>query len=206
MEQTTEKLRADELVQKQRSSTYSLTSTRSTLKVAQARLSKFKAEEGLVSSQQVNNTLASNQTLQDEIIKIGSERDYINGRLLALSKSLNTQAATLGISYNIGADKILQTQLSTYATLLGELTTQTAVLSDNHPTVLNLKDKVQKLYDSIAARVNSLTGKVVSPTDLNTLLTSGASANDGAGDVYASLIDLQAQLVGLNNRHKYLQI
>lgn len=186
-----ERLRADELYQREAAINKMLQGYRENLHQTQQNILEYQAKSNIVSQEQFNELTMN---LEGSRIKLAE----LKANLAGVKGNIQSLQSTLGISAKIAAALHLLQQDALFQELAAKWSQAAAILTEclskwgeKHPEVVNAKDNHEKLHTQLLKRTQQLTPKSnLSPDKLVALASSNAA-------LYTRLVELVSNRRGM---------
>ena len=192
-------LRVQEAVQRDAGFQSSLNASETKLKIAQKRLSDYKARTGLNSSEQVTALSSNIETLRRQRAEILAQHQQASTRLKEISASLKISTQQAEDAFVLQTDQIFQQNLKDYSETSAALVVLSSKFLPNHPTVVGGKARRDAAQRALLTRSQSLLGRPINQAALQPL--NPTSTNDSARDtVFQALVAARAQERGLQSQ------
>ncbi|WP_017295967.1 GumC family protein [Geminocystis herdmanii] len=185
----------------------------SKLTKAQSRLSDYKMQSGLSSSDQVGYLINTIEQLRKQRAELVTQTRQSEATLEQLSKTLQTSSPEASDSLTLQSDQEFQNSLKEYTQITLELEALKESRGENYPDVLELKDKQQTALNIFLKRGESLLGKSLDQNSLQNLnLDNTSGLGIKRGELYQKIVTLESehkgfmgQLEALNQQIKELE-
>ncbi len=191
-------LRAEEQAELDKSAQKVLSDAEAKLTKAQKRISEYKAESGLNSSDQVKNLIANLGTLQIQYIQSIAEYHQINDRLKQQIRTLGLQPQEAADALVLATDQEFQKILEKYTNANATLIELRGNRGENYPDLVKARHERESSLDALLERGQLLLDKPLEKLGLELLIldnTNGSGAK--RADLFAQLVDLKADQEGL---------
>ncbi len=164
---------------------------------AQNRLSDYKIESGLSSSDQVGYLINTIEQLRKQRAELFTQTRQSEATLQQLSNTLRTSSTEASDSLTLQSDQEFQNSLKEYTQITLELNTLKENRGENYPDVVELKDKQKIALNTFLRRGESLLGK---PLDQNSLQNLNLDNTSGLGikrgELYKQIVTLESEYQG----------
>ncbi|MGI0480114.1 GumC family protein [Geminocystis sp. CENA526] len=185
----------------------------SKLTKAQSRLSDYKMQSGLSSSDQVGYLINTIEQLRKQRAELITQTSQSEATLKQLSETLQTSSPEASDSLTLQSDQEFQNSLKEYTQITLELEALKESRGENYPDVLELKDKQQTALNIFLKRGESLLGKSLDQNSLQNLnLDNTSGLGIKRGELYQKIVTLESehkgfvgQLEALNQQIKELE-
>ena len=190
-------LRIEEQQERDKSSEKALATAQSKLTAAQQRVSTYKAQSGLNSSDQVKGLIANIDHLRQKRAEMLAVRQQINGHVLQLSTALNLSPQEAADALVLQTDQLFQKSYTDYsestATLVGLLPER----GPNYPDVVEARRQQEAARQALLERGQLLLGRSVDELTLSRLvLDNGNGSGIKRGELFQELVQQQSKLQG----------
>lgn len=180
---------------------------------AQSRLSDYKMQSGLSSSDQVGYLINTIEQLRKQRAELITQTRQSEATLKQLSETLQTSSPEASDSLTLQSDQEFQNSLKEYTQITLELDALKESRGENYPDVLELKDKQQTALNIFLKRGESLLGKSLDQETLQNLnLDNTSGLGIKRGELYQKIVTLESehkgfvgQLESLNQQIKELE-
>ncbi len=202
LEAKLEELRKEEIAQQNRSLKGFLGGAEEKLQGAQQRLSTYKAQSRLSSSEQLRDLSINVEGLRRQRSETIAQLQQASARFRDLSASLGLSSQEAVDALVLQADPLFQQYLADYSKASTALVNLSAKFLPNHPTVILKQQEKDVSQAALFQQAQSLLGRSVSIATLEKL-NSGGSSSSGRGSsservaLFQELISLQGQEKGL---------
>ncbi|AFY58137.1 hypothetical protein Riv7116_5771 [Rivularia sp. PCC 7116] len=164
-----DQLRNAEIAQQKARLENGMEASRRKLKGTQKRLSRFKANSGLNSEEQLKNLAVNIEELRRQRSELTAQQEQSQARLSELAGNLNLSSNQASDAFVLQADTLFQNYLNTYSEANSELLKASAKLTKAHPTVINLRTEQQAARNALLNRAKALLNRPVSMPLINRL-------------------------------------
>ena len=191
-------LRTEEQNERDKAVQKALADAEKKLTQAQKRISEYKAESGLKSSDQVKNLINNLGSLQIQYIQTAAEYRKVGDRL-------NQQIGTIGIQPQQAADALVLETDQEFQKILTNYTNANAKLielrgnrGENYPDVVKARNERESSLDALLARGQLLLGKPIEKLTLELLILDNSNGSgEKRANLFVQLVDLKAEQEGL---------
>ena len=187
-----EQLRNEEIAQQKTRLENGMEASRLKLKTAQRRLSKFKADSGLNSDEQLKSLAINIEQLRRRRSELTAEQQQSIAQVSELSDNLSLSSNQASDAFVLQADQLFQNYLKTYSEANSELIKTSAKLTQAHPTIINLQTEQEAARNALLKSAQALLNRPISMPLVNRL---NFSNNESSGSKRAILSE---QLVTTN--------
>lgn len=187
-----EQLRSEEIAQQKARLENGMEASRRKLKAAQRRLSKFKADSGLNSEEQLRSLAVNIEELRRQRSELTAQQQQSQAQVSELSDNLSLSSNQASDAFILQADQLFQNYLKTYSEANSELIKARAKLTAAHPTVINLETEQQAAQTALLKRAQTLLNR---PINMALVTRLNFSNNESSGSKRAILSE---QLVTTN--------
>jgi len=179
-----DQLRNEEIAQQKSRLENGMETSRRKLTTAQRRLSKFKADSGLNSEEQLKSLAVNIEDLRRQRSELTAQQQLSQAQLSELSDNLNLSSNQASDAFVLQADPLFQNYLKNYSEANSELIKETARLTQVHPTVISLQTEQQAAQTALLKRAQALLSRPISMALVNRL---NFSNNESSGSKRAIL-------------------
>ena len=185
-----EMLRTEEQAERDKAVQKALANAEAKLSKAQERISAYKMESGLNSSNQVKNLINNLSSLQIQYIQTTAEYRQISDRL-------KQQIGTLGIEPQQAADALVletdqefQKILDNYTNVNTKLIELRGNRGENYPDVVKARNETESSLNALLTRGQLLLGKPIEKLTLELLiLDNGNGSGEKRANLFVQIID-----------------
>lgn len=193
-------LRKEEVAIKNSSFQKDMVDAEQKLKIAQARLSDFKAKTGLGSKIQLEQISDRLEELRKLLADLMAQKQQAGANLRALSNNLDMSSQQAADAFVLKTDPVFQQNLKDYSDATTTLTVLTSKFLPSNPAVLREKSKQDSARAALLARSQSLLNRPTTLEEVSRLnLNGGASTGMGESSretLFQQLIETQADAKG----------
>ena len=199
-------LRLDEQIEKNKSIQKALLAAKEKLASEQSRVSQYKLESGLNSSDQIKNLITNIESIRSKRSQLIAERSQVNDELESLSRNLKMTPSQAAEALNLQTDQQLTESYGVYSSAIGELNALVKARGPNYPDVVKLKGKSSSALADSLARAKVILGREIAERELEIyLLNNGASPSTPRGSLFQMLVEKDAVLRGIDGELVSLQ-
>jgi len=196
-----EVLRVEEQEERDRAVQKALSDAEVKLTKAQKRISNYKTESGLNSSEQIKNLIANLGTLQIQYIQTAAEYRQVSDRL-------NQQIQTLGLEPQQAADSLVLATDQEFQKILINYTNANARLielrgnrGENYPDLAKARHESESSLEALLSRGQLLLGKPLEKLALELLILDNSNGSGAKrADLFVELVDLKTDQKGLSGK------
>jgi uncharacterized protein involved in exopolysaccharide biosynthesis len=199
------RLRNEELAQRNQETQVPLQSVRAKLEAAQQRLAQYKAKSVLSSPDQIKDLSANLEQLRRQRAEILGQQQHTTTRLQQLSVSLKLSPQEANDAFILQADQSFQQYLKDYSDASGNREALLSKLLPESPVVVQATAKQEAAKAAFLARGRVVLGK---PVDEQTLYRLNLKLNSGQAErekLFSELIDTKAEQQGLTDQVQTLE-
>ncbi|MDJ0649303.1 MAG: hypothetical protein QNJ60_11415 [Xenococcaceae cyanobacterium MO_188.B19] len=201
-----EMLRTEEQTERDKAVQKALSDAEAKLTKAQQRISAYKTESGLNSSNQVKNLINNLGSLQIQYIQTAAEYRKISDRL-------NQQIGTVGIQPQQAADALVLETDQEFQKILANYTNGNTKLielrgnrGENYPDVVKARNETESSLNALLTRGQLLLGKPVEKLTLELLILDNSNGSgEKRANLFVQIIDLKAEQQGLSGKIENLK-
>ena len=179
-----DQLRREEIVQQRSRLESGMDASRRKLKTAQKKLSRFKADSGLNSQEQLTDLASNIEDLRRQRTELTAQQQQSQAQLSELSDNLSLSSNQASDAFVLQADQLFQNYLKNYSEANSELLKVRAKLTQAHPTVINLETEEQAARTALLNRAQALLNR---PTSMALINRLNFSNNESSGSKRATL-------------------
>lgn len=194
-------LRTQESTQRDASILATLSSSQKKLEIAQKRLSRYKAQSGLSSVDQIKELSINIEQLRRQRAEILAQQKQISNRLVQLSTNLNLSAQQATDAFILQSDPLFQQNSKDYSDASTTLVVLGSKLTPSHPTVISEKAKRDAAQTALINRSHSLLRRPVSQATLQQFNLGGSANSSSAREaLFQEVVTVQADEKGLKGQ------
>ena len=194
-------LREEELAQKNKYVEDTLKDYQITLSKAQKKLSDYKASSGFTSSDQVKKLIENLAKIQIDYVDTSVLNRQISDRRQQLSKNLNLSPEEAANALVLGTDQEFQKILDQYTAANSAVINLRATRGVNYPDVVKVRKEREANLQALINRGGILLKKPIDKLALDFLILDNSNGSgDKRANLFAQLIDLHSEQVGLNGK------
>ncbi len=191
-------LRLEEQSERDKAVQQALLDARVKLTEAQNKLSDYKLQSGLNSSDQIEDFIGNIGKLQIERIDTIAQYQQINARLQKLANTLKLSPQTAANALVLQTDQEFQKILSEYTDNSTLLMTLLPYRGPNYPDVIEARQKKQAALKALLERGQKLLGIPVEQINLELLILDNSNGSGvKRGDLFVQLVTMDAEQRGL---------
>jgi uncharacterized protein involved in exopolysaccharide biosynthesis len=190
-----DKLRVQEVIQRDGSFQYGLSSAQTKLEIAQKRLSDYKARSGLSSNEQIQSFSDNIEQLRRQRAEILAQQQQAQARVTQMASNLNLSSQQATDAFVLKSDQVFQQYLKDYSDASGNISVLNSKFLPDHPTLLAEKAKQEAAQTALLARGQALLGRTASLASLRQLNLSNDS-NSAQEKLYQDLVTVQSEQRG----------
>jgi uncharacterized protein involved in exopolysaccharide biosynthesis len=191
-----DELRKEEIAQQNSSLKGFLGGAEEKLQGAQQRLSTYKAQSGLSSSDQLRDLSVNLEALRRQRAETVAQLQQINARFRDLSATLGLSSQEAVDALVLQADPLFQQYLADYSKATTTLVNLSAKFLPDHPAVSTKQKEKDVAQAALFQQAQSLLGRSVFVATLEKL-NSGSGSSSQRVALFQELISLQGQEKGL---------
>jgi uncharacterized protein involved in exopolysaccharide biosynthesis len=191
-----DELRKEEIAQQNSSLKGFLGGAEEKLQGAQQRLSTYKAQSGLSSSDQLRDLSVNLEALRRQRAETVAQLQQVNARFRDLSATLGLSSQEAVDALVLQADPLFQQYLADYSKATTTLVNLSAKFLPDHPAVSAKQKEKDVAQAALFQQAQSLLGRSVSVATLEKL-NSGSGSSSQRVALFQELISLQGQEKGL---------
>jgi len=197
------KLRIEEVSQREDGSQAPLKSSQEKLKQAQKRLSEYKASSGLSSSDQVKDLSNNIEQLRKQKAESYAQVQQTTKRLAQLSSDLGLTVSEAGNAFLLQADQLFQQNVKDYNESSAALIVSNAKWGENHPLVVKEASRQSAARSALLDRAAALLGRKV---DLSLLERLNIKSETGSSreSLLRDLVAVQSEQKGVSAQNEAL--
>ena len=196
-----EVLRIEEQEERDRAVQKALSDAEAKLTEAQKRISEYKTESGLNSSDQIKNLITNLGTLQIQYIQTAAEYSQISNRL-------KQQITIIGLEPQQAADALVLETDQEFQKILTNYTNANATLielrgnrGENYPDLVKARHERESSLDALLERGQLLLGKPLEKLSLELLILDNSNGSGvKRADLFVELVDLKTEQEGLSGK------
>ena len=194
-----QELRKQERIQREKSSESALQNAQTKLTEAQRKLSDYKAESNLHSSEQISQLISNIETLRQQKADAFAKQQETASRLRQLSLDLEISSQQAATAFVLQTDQQFQEILKQYNTVITKLEQLLSYRGENYPDVVKAKEEKETIEKMLLQRGEILLGKAIALTDLENLgLDNSNGSGEKRAELFQQLITLKSNSEGLN--------
>ncbi len=194
-------LRINEVHLRQKGFGNAIASAKERLDKAQKRLLAYKAQAGIVSTDQLKSLVTVVDDLRKSRIELLGQQARSDNRLGQLTKNLGLTSQQAAGAFMLQGDPIFQQYLKDYSEATATLVVERSKWGDNHPQVIKEIARQSAAYTALLKRASALMGKAMDEVTLQKLNLSsiGASGTNRAA-LFQDLVASQAEATGIGGQ------
>lgn len=196
LEVTLNKLRTQEIAQKNMSLQSALVFSQNKLEAAQARLSDYKARSGLSSNEQLNDLSSNIEELRRKRAEILGQQQQMSARLGQLSTNLKLSAGEATDAFVLQADQLFQQHLKDYNDASTSLVVLGSKFTPDHPTVISEKARQNAAQTALMSQSQSVLGRPVNQATIQQFNLSSTSSAAAREKLFQEVVVVQADRQG----------
>ncbi|MEW5860945.1 MAG: hypothetical protein AB1861_26830 [Cyanobacteriota bacterium] len=191
------KLRNQEISQRDAGLQSSLIASQRKLEVAQKRLSDYKARSGLSGNEQVTSLATNIELLRKQRAEIVAQQQQATARLQQLSGNLNLSAQQAADAFALQTDQLFQQYLQTYNEASSSLVVLESKFLPENPTVAREQARRDAAKVALVQRSQSVLGRPVTEQTLAQLNLSSTTSGAAREKLFQDLVVVQTEQQGL---------
>lgn len=192
-------LRLSEIQQRDVPTQKILLETQAKLEDAQKKVSAYKLDSGLSSTEQVD-TLSSNiEQLRRQRAELAAQEAQAQGRLRQLGGELGLSPAEAADAFKLQADQIFQQTLKDFSEASATLKVQSSKFGPNHPRIVKEVKRRDAAKQALQRRARDLLGREAADDTL-TRLALASDGGSGRDTLFQDLVTAQSQAVGARDQ------
>ena len=193
-----EVLRMEEQKERDRAVQKALSDAEAKLTEAQKRISEYKAESGLNSSDQIKNLIANLGTLQIQYIQTAAEYRQVRDRLKQQISIIGLEPQQAADALVLETDQEFQKILTNYTNANATLIELRANRGENYPDLVKARHERESSLDALLERGQLLLGKPLEKLSLQLLILDNSNGSGvKRADLFVELVDLKTEQEGL---------
>lgn len=208
-----ERLRLEEISQQKSRLESGIETSRSKLKTAQRKLSRFQATSGLNSEEQLRNLAINIEELRKQRAELTAQQQQSGARLSELSSNLNLSSNQASDAFVLQADPLFQNYLNNYSEANSRLISLSARFLPAHPTLINIKQEQQVAQNALLKRAQALLNRPITMSLINRLnfsndVSSGSKRAILSEQLVTTSVEkqgMEAQIYALNSQISQLE-
>ena len=196
-----EELRKKERIQREISSQSALEEAQEKLTHAQRKLSQYKAQSALHSSEQITQLITNIENLRQQRADAFARQQETSSKLRQLSLDLNISSQQAATAFILQTDQQFQEILKEYNTATTQLEQLISFRGPNYPDVVKIREEQEAISKLLLSRGETLLKKPIEFIDLEKLsLDNSNGSGEKRAELFQQLIQLQSDSEGLNAR------
>ncbi|MGA9382248.1 MAG: hypothetical protein WBV73_26100 [Phormidium sp.] len=198
-------LTAETLKERDRKTQSTLVTAEAKLQTAQKRLSEFKNNSILGSSEQVQNLSVNLELLRRQQVEVLAELQETTNKLRQMSADVGLSVQQASEAFDLQADELFKQQLKKYTESSTALLDLQSRFRLDHPAVITERERQAAIKAALMKRSSSLLGKPVDEQTIQRLNLSIADRQLGGREtLFRDLIAVQAERQGLKGKAETL--
>ena len=199
------RLRNQELAQRNQETETPLQSARAKLEAAQQRLAEYKRQSILSSPDQIKDLSANIEQLRRQRAEVLAQQQHASTRLKELSVNLGLSPQEANEAFVLQADELFQQHLKNYSDASGNRAVLLSKWLPESPVVVQATAKQQAALAAMLSRSSILLGKPVNEQTLQRLNLKLSSGQAEKEKLLSELIDTQAEQRALTDQVQTLE-
>jgi uncharacterized protein involved in exopolysaccharide biosynthesis len=192
-------LRLSEIQQRDVPTQKILLETQAKLEDAQKKVSAYKLDSGLSSTEQVD-TLSSNiEQLRRQRAELAAQEAQAQGRLKQLGGELGLSPAEAADAFKLQADQIFQQTLKDFSEASATIKVQSSKFGPNHPRIVKEVKRRDAAKQALQRRARDVLGRDAADETL-TRLALASDGGSGRDSLFQDLVTAQSQAVGARDQ------
>ena len=189
-----ERLRDDELRQREAAVDLMLQSYNKSLQQAQKNILDYQAQSSIISLEQYNELTLNLERMRVKLRDLKSEHASIRGNIKSLQSSLGTSLSVAAALHTLTQDVLFQELAIEWATSASQLSKARSTWGERHYEVMTARETHNRLRSALQQRASVLVpGSSMPSSKLLSLATSQPS-------LYTQLVELTTQQSGLSDQ------
>ncbi len=198
-----DRLRLEEVSKRERGIQGTLISAQEKLKLAQKKLSEYKAFSGLSSSDQVRELSSNIEQLRKQKAESYAQVRQTTNRLAQLSSDLGLTVSEAANAFLLQADQLFQQNLKDYSESSAALVVLKAKWGENHPLVVKESARQEAARSALLDRASALLGHKVSQSILQRLSVK-TETGSSRESLFRDLVAVQSEQKGASAQNEAL--
>jgi uncharacterized protein involved in exopolysaccharide biosynthesis len=199
------RLRNQELAQRNQETQVPLQSARAKLEAAQQRLAEYKRQSILSSPDQIKDLSANIEQLRRQRAEVLAQQQHASTRLQELSVNLGLSPQEASDAFVLQADELFQQHLKDYSDASGNRAVLLSKWLPESPVVVQATAKQQAALAAMLSRSRTLLSKPVNEQTLQRLNLKLSSGQAEKEKLLSELIDTQAEQRALTDQVQTLE-
>jgi uncharacterized protein involved in exopolysaccharide biosynthesis len=194
-------LRLNEVSLRQKGFGNAIASAKERLDKAQRRLLAYKAQAGIVSTDQLKGLVTVVDELRRSQIELLGQQARSDSRLGQLTKNLGLTSQQAAGAFMLQGDPIFQQHLKDYSEATATLVIERSKWGDNHPQVIKEAARQNTAHTALLKRASALTGRAMDEVTLQKLnLSSIGTSGTNRAALFQDLVSSQADASGISGQ------
>jgi uncharacterized protein involved in exopolysaccharide biosynthesis len=198
-----DRLRLEEVSKREVGIQGTLISAQEKLKLAQKKLSEYKAFSGLSSSDQVRELSSNIEQLRKQKAESYAQVRQTTNRLAQLSSDLGLTVSEAANAFLLQADQLFQQNLKDYSESSAALVVLKAKWGENHPLVVKESARQEAARSALLDRASALLGHKVSQSILQRLSVK-TETGSSRESLFRDLVAVQSEQKGASAQNEAL--
>ena len=186
-----ERLRADELMQREAAVGRMLEGYNENLRDAQQRILDYQSRSRIVSLEQFTELTMNLERSRIKLDELKAEHASVAGSIESLQTSLGTSPDIAAAIHTLQQDALFQQLATQWSEAVASLSEKRSLWADKHPAVVEARDNRDKLRAALQQRARKLAPNTDLTPDRLVALTSGNAA------LYTQLVELTSRKQGM---------
>ncbi|MEM7431058.1 MAG: hypothetical protein AAF351_03860 [Pseudomonadota bacterium] len=200
LRQTLDRLRGDELALREAGMRSAIEDYAVKMRDVRGALLQHQEATQLVSANQVDELIASVESVQRELIDVSSDTEQKASYLATLGKALNVSDRLAAAAVILHADETIRTLTQQYVDARALLEGKRGIFGNNHPRIVSARATLAAAEEDYRQRAFELLG--TRDIDISRLVL--LDVEDATGAMFRDLVSTAAQLEGLRARQASL--
>jgi uncharacterized protein involved in exopolysaccharide biosynthesis len=174
-----------------------LRSAQKKLEEAQRRVSNYRFQSGLSSTDQVTELSKNIEQLRLQKAEVVANEQSASRRLNQLAENLGLSPSQAADAFQLQVDQPFQQYLKDYSESTTTLRLLLKKFGNNNPRVLSALSKQRSSFDNLLRRGRLILGRDISSSAISKLSLSTDQSTSGRDSLFSSLVNVQAEQRGL---------
>ncbi len=194
-------LRVNEVNLRQKGFANAIASAKERLYKAQKNLLAYKAQVGIVSTDQLKSLVTVVDELRRSRIELLGQQARSDGRLGQLTQNLGLTSQQAAGAFVLQGDPIFQQNLKDYSEATAMLVIERSKWGENHPQVIKEVARQNSARTAVLKRANALTGRALDEVTLQKLnLSNNGTSGTNRAALFQDLVSSQAEATGIGGQ------
>jgi uncharacterized protein involved in exopolysaccharide biosynthesis len=194
-------LRLNEVNLRQKGFGNAIASAKERLDKAQKRLLAYKAQAGIVSTDQLKGLVTVVDELRRSQIELLGQRARSDSRLGQLTQNLGLTSQQAAAAFMLQGDPIFQQHLKDYSEATATLVIERSKWGDHHPQVIKEAARQNTAHAALLKRASALMGRSMDEVTLQKLnLSSIGTSGTNRAALFQDLVSSQADASGIKGQ------